>query len=130
MSGFWEEPSGIASGVRRLDNQDGPSKGIPVVVLGGPCKFPTVDLPVIRESQIPIQRAATYRCENFDDATAIVDSNGFDANRFITAAFPLPQATDAFAAIGARGKVKILVVAVASGRQCRPRPMRAPEVPG
>lgn len=130
MSGFWEEPSGIASGVRRLDNQDGPSKEIPVVVPGGPCKFATVDLPVIRESQIRIQGAASYRCENLDDATAIVDSNGFDANRFITAAFPLPQAADAFAAIWAGGKVKILVGADASGRECRPRPFRSPEVPG
>ena len=85
---------------------------------------------MIRESQIRVQGPATYCCENFDDATAIVNSNGFDANRFITAAFPLPQAADTFAAIWAGGKVKILVGADASGRECRPRPIRSPEVPG
>ena len=37
--------------------------------------------------------------------------NDFDAERFITATFPLPRAAEAFAAIAAGGEVKILVVA-------------------
>ena len=86
-------------------------KGGTVVVLGGPRKLATVDLPVIQEYQIRIQGAATYRWEDFDDAVEIIAGDDFDANRFITATFPLPKAADAFAAITAGGEVKILVVA-------------------
>jgi 2-desacetyl-2-hydroxyethyl bacteriochlorophyllide A dehydrogenase len=86
-------------------------KGGTVVVLGGPRKLASVDLPVIQEYQIRIQGAATYRWEDFDDAIEIIGSDDFDANRFITATFPLPKVADAFAAITAGGEVKILVVA-------------------
>ena len=86
-------------------------KGGTVVVLGGPRKFASVDLPVIQEYQIRIQGAATYRWEDFDDAVDIIASDDFDAGRFITATFPLPRAAEAFAAIAAGGEVKILVVA-------------------
>ena len=86
-------------------------KGGTVVVLGGPRKFATVDLPVIQEYQIRVQGAATYRWEDFDDAIEIIGGNDFDADRFITATFPLPRAAEAFAAIAAGGEVKILVVA-------------------
>jgi threonine dehydrogenase-like Zn-dependent dehydrogenase len=86
-------------------------KGGTVVVLGGPRKLATVDLPVIQEYQIRIQGAATYRWEDFDDAIEIIGGDDFDANRFITATFPLPRVADAFAAITAGGEVKILVVA-------------------
>ena len=86
-------------------------KGGTVVVLGGPRKFASVDLPVIQEYQIRIQGAATYRWEDFDDAVDIIASDDFDAGRFITATFPLPRAAEAFAAIAAGGEVKILVIA-------------------
>jgi threonine dehydrogenase-like Zn-dependent dehydrogenase len=91
-------------------------KGGTVVVLGGPRKFASVNLPVIQEFQIRIQGAATYRWEDFDDAIEIIDSDGFDADRFITATFPLPEAAKAFAAISSGSEVKILVVADPSGR--------------
>jgi threonine dehydrogenase-like Zn-dependent dehydrogenase len=91
-------------------------KGGTVVVLGGPRKFASVDLPVIQEFQIRIQGAATYRWEDFDDAIAIIGRDSFDANRFITATFPLPRAAEAIAAISSGQEVKILVVADPSGR--------------
>jgi threonine dehydrogenase-like Zn-dependent dehydrogenase len=91
-------------------------KGGTVVVLGGPRKFASVDLPVIQEYQVRIQGAATYRWEDFDDAIGIIGSDTFDANRFITTTFPLPRAAEAFAAISAGGEVKILVVADPTGR--------------
>ena len=91
-------------------------KGGTVVVLGGPRKFATVDLPVIQEYQIRVQGAATYRWEDFDEAIEIIGSDDFDADRFVTASFPLPRAAEAFAAIAAGGEVKILVVADPSGR--------------
>ena len=91
-------------------------KGGTVVVLGGPRKFASVNLPVIQEFQIRIQGAATYRWEDFDDAIEIIGSDGFDADRFITATFPLPEAAGAFAAISSGSEVKILVVADPSGR--------------
>ncbi|MGO9334215.1 MAG: zinc-dependent alcohol dehydrogenase [Acidimicrobiales bacterium] len=86
-------------------------KGGTVVVLGGPRKPATVDLPVIQEYQIRIQGAATYRWEDFDDAIDIIASGTFDADRFVTATFPLSKAAEAFAAIASGGEVKILVVA-------------------
>ncbi len=86
-------------------------KGGTVVVLGGPRKWASVDLPVIQEFQIRLQGAATYRWEDFDAAIDIIASDTFDANRFITATFPLPKAAEAFAAISSGGEVKILVVA-------------------
>jgi threonine dehydrogenase-like Zn-dependent dehydrogenase len=86
-------------------------KGGTVVVLGGSRKPATLDMPVIQEFQIRIQGATTYRWEDFDDAVDIIASDDFDANRFITATFPLPRAAEAFAAINAGGEVKILVVA-------------------
>jgi len=58
-----------------------------------------------------MQGAAGYRREGFDDAVEIIAGDDVDANRFITATFPLPKAADAFAAITAGGEVKILVVA-------------------
>ena len=91
-------------------------KGGTVVVLGGPRKFATVDLPVIQEYQIRVQGAATYRWEDFDEAIEIIGSDDFDADRFVTASFPLPRAAEAFAAIAAGGEVKILVVADRSDR--------------
>ena len=91
-------------------------KGGTVVVLGGPRKFASVDLPVIQEFQIRLQGAATYRWEDFDDAIGIIESDSFDVNRFITATFPLPKAAEAFAAISSGSEVKILVVADPSGQ--------------
>ncbi|MGO9880439.1 MAG: zinc-dependent alcohol dehydrogenase, partial [Acidimicrobiales bacterium] len=90
-------------------------KGGTVVVLGGPRRFAAVDLPVVQEFQIRIQGAATYRWEDFDDAIAIIGGDGFDANRFITATFPLPRAAEAMAAIASGTEVKILVVADPTG---------------
>jgi threonine dehydrogenase-like Zn-dependent dehydrogenase len=86
-------------------------KGGTVVVLGGPRKPATVDLPAIQEYQIRIQGVATYRWEDFEEAAEIIGGDDFDADRFITATFPLPRAAEAFAAITAGGEVKILVVA-------------------
>jgi 2-desacetyl-2-hydroxyethyl bacteriochlorophyllide A dehydrogenase len=86
-------------------------KGGTVVVVGGARRPVTIDLPVIQEYQIRLQGAATYRWEDFDDAIAIIGSEGFDADRFITATYPLSQAPAAFAAIGSGREVKILVVA-------------------
>ena len=91
-------------------------KGGTVVVLGGARKPATVDLPVIQEYQIRIQGATTYRWEDFEDAIDIIASGAFDADRFVTATFPLPKAAEAFAAIASGGEVKILVVADRSGR--------------
>jgi 2-desacetyl-2-hydroxyethyl bacteriochlorophyllide A dehydrogenase len=86
-------------------------KGGTVVVVGGARVPVTVDLPVVQEYQIRLQGAATYRGEDFDDAMAIIGNGTFDAGRFITATFPLPEAAAAFAAIGSGREVKILVVA-------------------
>jgi threonine dehydrogenase-like Zn-dependent dehydrogenase len=91
-------------------------KGGTVVVLGGPRKYASVDLPVIQEYQIRIQGAATYCWQDFETAIGIIASDSFDADRFITATFPLPRAPEAFAAIAAGGEVKILVVADPHGR--------------
>jgi len=89
-------------------------KGGTVVVLGGARKPATVDLPVIQEYQIRIQGATTYRWRT-SRRYHIIASGAFDADRFVTATFPLPK-RGAFAAIASGGEVKILVVADRSGR--------------
>jgi 2-desacetyl-2-hydroxyethyl bacteriochlorophyllide A dehydrogenase len=86
-------------------------KGGTVVVVGGARVPVTVDLPVIQEYQIRLQGSTTYRWEDFDAAASIIGNGTFDAGRFITATFPLPEAAAAFAAIGSGREVKILVVA-------------------
>ena len=86
-------------------------KGGTVVVVGGARVPVTIDLPVVQEYQIRLQGAATYRWEDFDAAVGIIGNGTFDAGRFITATFPLPDAAAAFAAIGSGQEVKILVVA-------------------
>jgi 2-desacetyl-2-hydroxyethyl bacteriochlorophyllide A dehydrogenase len=86
-------------------------KGGTVVVIGGPRKPVTVDLPVVQEYQVRIQGSATYRWQDFDDATRIIDEGGVDAERLVTATYPLPRADEAFAAISSGEQVKILVTA-------------------
>jgi 2-desacetyl-2-hydroxyethyl bacteriochlorophyllide A dehydrogenase len=86
-------------------------KGGTVVIVGGARVPVTIDLPVVQEYQIRLQGATTYRWEDFDAAVGIIGNGTFDAGRFITATFPLPQAAEAFAAIGSGQEVKILVVA-------------------
>jgi threonine dehydrogenase-like Zn-dependent dehydrogenase len=84
-------------------------KGGTVVVLGGPRRTVAVDLPVVQEYQVRLQGAATYRREDFDDATTIIAQPDFDADRFVTATYALPRAKDAFDAINSGQEVKILV---------------------
>jgi len=79
-----------------------------VVVLGGPRKHMTVDLPVIQEYQIRLQGAAIYCWEDFDEDIGIIGSKDFDADLFMTAALPLPKAVEAFAAISSGGEVRSL----------------------
>jgi 2-desacetyl-2-hydroxyethyl bacteriochlorophyllide A dehydrogenase len=85
-------------------------KGGTVVVVGGARKPVTIDLPVIQEYQIRLQGSATYRSEDFDEAIEIIGSDTFDADRFITATYPLTEAAGAFAAIASGNEVKILVL--------------------
>lgn len=86
-------------------------KGGTVAVVGGPRQPVTIDLPTLQEYQVRLQGCATYRTEDFDDATAIIADGTFEADRLITATYPLPRAADAFAAIFTGHEAKILVVA-------------------
>lgn len=90
-------------------------KGGTVVVLGGARKPVTIDLPLVQEYQVRVQGAATYLGRDFDEAARIIGSGAFDADKFVTATFPLARAADAFAAIGSGREVKILVTADAEG---------------
>jgi threonine dehydrogenase-like Zn-dependent dehydrogenase len=86
-------------------------KGGTVVVVGGVRKPVTINLPVGQEYQVRLQGSATYRWEDFDRAVDILASGAFDADRLITATFPLSDAAQAFAAITSGNEVKIFVVA-------------------
>jgi threonine dehydrogenase-like Zn-dependent dehydrogenase len=79
-------------------------------VVGGPRKPVTIDLPVVQEYQIRRQGSAPYRWEDFDEAIEIIGGGAFDADRIITATYPLTGAAGAFAAIASGNEVKILVV--------------------
>ena len=64
---------------------------------------------MLQEYQVRLQGSATYRWEDFDRAVEIIAD--LDADRFITATFPIEEAAEAFAAISSGSEVKILVVA-------------------
>ena len=82
-------------------------KGGRVVVVGGARRPVTIDLPVLQEYQVRLQGSATYVWEDFDRAIEILAD--LDADRFVTATFPIDQAAEAFAAISSGTEVKILV---------------------
>lgn len=86
-------------------------KGGTVVVVGGARRPVTVDLPVIQEYQVRLQGATTYQSADFADAIAIIAEPSFDADRIVTAAFPLPRAAEAFTAMNSGHEVKVLIVA-------------------
>lgn len=86
-------------------------KGGTVGVIGGSRKPITVDLPILQEFQVRLQGCTTYTAEDFDSAARIIGSGAFDAERLVTARFPLHKAADAFAAIASGREGKILVVA-------------------
>jgi 2-desacetyl-2-hydroxyethyl bacteriochlorophyllide A dehydrogenase len=86
-------------------------KGGTVAVVGGARRPVSIELPVVQEYQIRLQGCTTYRSEDFDDATRIIGSGAFDADRLVTSVFPLPKAADAFAAISSGREAKILVAA-------------------
>ena len=86
-------------------------KGGTVMVVGGARKPVTIDLPVVQEFQVRVQGVATYRAEDFRDAMSMLARGVVDADRFVTATFPLARADEAFAAIDSGREVKILVTA-------------------
>ena len=86
-------------------------KGGTVMVVGGARKPITIDLPVVQEFQVRLQGVTTYRAEDFRDAMSLLERGVVDADRFVTATFPLARADEAFAALDAGHEVKILVAA-------------------
>ncbi len=91
-------------------------KGGIVMVVGGARKPVTVDLPVVQEFQVRLQGVATYRAEDYRDAMSLLARGVVDVDSFVTAAFPLSRADEAFAAIDSGNEVKILVAADPDGR--------------
>lgn len=87
------------------------TKGGTVTVVGGGRRPATIDLPVLQEFQVRLQGAATYTREDFATATEMVSAADFDASRFVTAAYPLERAAEAFQAVLSGREVKVLVVA-------------------
>lgn len=86
------------------------TKGGTVTVVGGGRRPATIDLPVLQEYQVRLQGSATYTREDFATATEMVSAADFDASRFVTAAYPLARAAEAFQAILSGREVKVLVV--------------------
>jgi threonine dehydrogenase-like Zn-dependent dehydrogenase len=89
------------------------TKGGTVAVVGGGRKPATIDLPVLQEFQVRLQGSTTYTATDFDQAVALIGSPRFDADRFITARFPLAEAASAFGAITSGVEIKTLVTSEA-----------------
>jgi 2-desacetyl-2-hydroxyethyl bacteriochlorophyllide A dehydrogenase len=91
-------------------------KGGTVVVEGGARKPVTIDLPKIQEFQVRLQGVTTYCAEDYDAAIDMLVRGVIDVDRFVTVTYPLPRASEAFAAIDTGQEVKILIAADPDGR--------------
>lgn len=86
-------------------------KGGTVVVIGVPRGPVEIPLPLIQDREIRIQGSAMYVAQDVARAIELISKRTVDANRIVTATFPLERAAEAFSAArsGDHLKVQILV---------------------
>jgi 2-desacetyl-2-hydroxyethyl bacteriochlorophyllide A dehydrogenase len=80
-----------------------------VVIVGVPARDVVVPLQVVQDRQIRIQGAATYVPEDYATAMRIIASGAVAAEDFISAEFPLDQASEALEAAKDLETVKVVV---------------------
>lgn len=82
-----------------------------VVIVGVPTRDVTIPLPLIQDRQIRIQGSATYLPDDYREAMEILAAGKVSAEDFITATYPLDEASAAFEASSGGEHVKVLVTA-------------------
>jgi 2-desacetyl-2-hydroxyethyl bacteriochlorophyllide A dehydrogenase len=84
-------------------------KGGTVVIVGVPSADVTIPLPVIQDQQVRIQGSATYLPQDYATAIEMLRDGDVRAANFITAQFPIEQASEAFEASASGEHIKVLV---------------------
>jgi len=82
-------------------------KGGTVVVVGVPRGPVQVPLPIIQDHEIRIQGSAMYVRDDVSRATELISKGVVEADRIVTASFPLVETADAFAAARSGENVKV-----------------------
>jgi 2-desacetyl-2-hydroxyethyl bacteriochlorophyllide A dehydrogenase len=82
-------------------------KGGTVIVIGVPGGPAQVPLPIIQDREIRIQGSAMYVSEDVLHAIRLLASGVVDADRIVTARYPLDQAAAAFAAARSGSNIKV-----------------------
>jgi threonine dehydrogenase-like Zn-dependent dehydrogenase len=82
-----------------------------VVIVGVPTRDVTIPLPLIQDRQVRIQGSATYLPDDYEEAMEILAAGKVSAEDFITATYPLDEASAAFEASSGGEHVKVLVTA-------------------
>jgi len=86
-------------------------KGGTVIVIGVPRGPVEIPLPVIQDREIRIQGSAMYVAEDVLRAIDLIRDHTVDAERIVTATFPLERAAEAFAAARSGNHLKVQVQA-------------------
>jgi 2-desacetyl-2-hydroxyethyl bacteriochlorophyllide A dehydrogenase len=82
-----------------------------VVVVGVPATDVTIPLPLVQDKQVRIQGSATYLPEDYAEAVELLNRGVVRSADFITGAFALDDAAEAFTAAAAGEHVKVIVTA-------------------
>lgn len=84
-------------------------KGGTVIVIGVPSGPAQVPLPIIQDREIRIQGSAMYVREDVLRAIQLVSDGVVDADKIVTARYPLERAAEAFAAARSASNIKVHV---------------------
>lgn len=93
----------IAAGVQMA------TKGGTVAVVGVPPKDVVVPIIALQDNEIRIQGCATYVPEDYATSMEMLRAGAVNAQDFVTAEFPLAQASEAFAASSSGLEIKVLI---------------------
>jgi 2-desacetyl-2-hydroxyethyl bacteriochlorophyllide A dehydrogenase len=91
-------------------------KGGSVIVIGVPRGPVEIPLPVIQDREIRIQGSAMYIDQDVLRAMDLILDGTVDAERLVTATFPLERAAEAFAAARSGDQLKVQVQVASGGR--------------
>jgi threonine dehydrogenase-like Zn-dependent dehydrogenase len=87
-------------------------KGGSVIVIGVPRGPVEIPLPVVQDREIRIQGSAMYVEQDVLRAIDLIRDHTVDAERMVTATYPLEQAAEAFAAARSGNHLKVQVQVV------------------
>jgi len=86
-------------------------KGGTVVIVGVSSAPVTVPLPEIQDQQVRIQGSATYTCDDYSEAIAMISDGLVRPDDFVTAQYPLAEVAAGFEDAASGRQVKVIVLA-------------------